>query len=286
MKMKKILITGAGSYVGTSVERYLNSFQGLYQVDTLDMKKSDWQSCDFSQYEVVFHVAGIAHVSKDKKLDELYFKVNRDLAIETAEKAKNEKVKQFIFMSSGIIYGIDEPVGKKVMIDESTKLKPRNAYGKSKQEADLYIQGLSSDEFHALCLRTPMVYGKNCKGNFQLLKKYANQLFVLPKITNYRSMIHIENLASCVKYCIDHNCCGVFYPSNREYVSTNSIISTIRKLNGKKTYYSSVLGFLVKKLSKRIALIRKIYGDLAYSEKMLTDDYIINDFEVSIKKSI
>lgn len=284
--MKKILITGAGSYVGTSVERYLNSFKGLYQVDTLDMKKSDWQSSDFSQYDVVFHVAGIAHVSKDKKLDDLYFKVNRDLAIEAAEKAKNAKVKQFVFMSSGIIYGIDEPVGKRVVINGSTKPKPQNAYGKSKLQADLYIQGLNSDEFHTLCLRTPMVYGKNCKGNFQLLKKYANKLFILPKITNYRSMIHIENLASCVKYCIDHNCSGVFYPSNREYVSTNSIVSTIRELNGKKTYYSRALGFLVKMLSKRIALIRKIYGDLAYSEKLLTDEYIINDFVASIEKSV
>lgn len=284
--MKKVLITGAGSYVGTSVERYLNSFEGLYQVDTLDMKKPDWKGYDFSRYDIVYHVAGIAHVSNDKKLDSLYFQVNRDLAIEAAEKAKKEKVKQFIFMSSGIIYGIDEPVGKQVMITGSTKPKPRNAYGKSKLQADLYIQSLNCDEFHTLCLRTPMVYGKDCKGNFQLLKKHANKLFILPKITNCRSMIHIENLASCVKYCIDQSCSGVFYPSNKEYVSTNSIISTIRKLNGKKTYYSSALGFLIRRMSKGTGLIRKIYGDLAYSEKLLINDYIINDFKTSIKKSI
>lgn len=284
--MVKVLITGSNSYVGTSVESYLNSFNGMYEIDTLDMKNDTWKDYDFSPYDVVFHVAGIAHVSKDKKLDNLYFSVNRDLTIKVAQKAKTSKVKQFIFMSSGIIYGVDEPVGQKVMINEFTEPKPRNAYGQSKLDADIYIQSLNSDEFHTLCLRTPMVYGKNCRGNFQLLKKHAGKLLILPRITNCRSMIHIENLASCVKFCIDHNSSGIFYPSNNEYVSTNEIISTIRKLNGKKTYYSRFLGGCVKLFSKRIALLRKIYGDLAYAENLLVSEYIINDFQTSIEKSI
>ena len=60
----------------------------------------NWKKADYSQYEVVFHVAGIAHVNADPKMEPLYYKVNRDLTIEIARHAQEAGVKQFIFMSS------------------------------------------------------------------------------------------------------------------------------------------------------------------------------------------
>ena len=84
--MKKILITGANSYIGTSVEKWLDKSE--YVVDTVDMIDGTWKEKDFSKYDVVFHVAGIAHVSTDPNMEDLYYKVNRDLTIKTAKKAK------------------------------------------------------------------------------------------------------------------------------------------------------------------------------------------------------
>ena len=74
--MKKILITGANSYVGTSFEEYMKNFNGDFQVDTIDMIDGSWRQYDFSKYDVVYHVAGIAHsdngkISKEK--EELLF---------------------------------------------------------------------------------------------------------------------------------------------------------------------------------------------------------------------
>ena len=60
-RKKKILITGSGSYVGTSVEAWLRQWPEYYQVDTLDMRTQTWRTHDFSAYDVVYHVAGIAH---------------------------------------------------------------------------------------------------------------------------------------------------------------------------------------------------------------------------------
>lgn len=108
---KKILITGAGSYVGESVKAYLEKFkndigESTYKVDTLDMLDESWRECDFSTYDVVYHVAGIAHADVGNVTEEqkaLYYKANRDLAVEVTEKAKSEGVKQFIFMSSMIV---------------------------------------------------------------------------------------------------------------------------------------------------------------------------------------
>ena len=106
--MKKILITGANSYIGISMEKWMKKWPEKYAVDTIDMKDGTWKGKDFSEYEVVFHVAGIAHVSTDANMEALYYKINRDLTIETAKKAKSDGVKQFIFMSSIIVYG-DKP---------------------------------------------------------------------------------------------------------------------------------------------------------------------------------
>ena len=138
--MKKILITGADSYIGTSVEKWLGKDPEKYQVDTVDMRTDSWKEKDFSPYDVVFHVAGIAHVKETKENQDLYYQVNRDLAYETATKAKSDGVRQFIFLSSMSVYGIDTGV-----IDKNTPVKPKSAYGKSKFQAEELINKLADD---------------------------------------------------------------------------------------------------------------------------------------------
>ena len=65
--MKRILIAGANSYIGTSLERYLleyNASQGRerYRVDTISQRDSQWEDYDFRGYDAVFQASGIAHV--------------------------------------------------------------------------------------------------------------------------------------------------------------------------------------------------------------------------------
>ena len=117
--MKRILITGANSYIGTSFAEYMAQWPDAYQVDAVDMIDGTWREKDFSGYDCIYHVAGIAHsdvgvITEEQK--SLYYKVNTDLTIETAQKAKNEGVKQFIFMSSAIVYGDSAPIGKRKVI--------------------------------------------------------------------------------------------------------------------------------------------------------------------------
>jgi len=126
--MKRILITGADSYIGTAFEKYVSSFPNDYSVDTVDMIDGSWKYRSFSGYDVVFHVAGIAHSDISKvgdEVKELYRKVNTELAIETAEKAKADGVSQFIFMSSMIVYGDSAPIGKEKVIPKIPFLPPQ-----------------------------------------------------------------------------------------------------------------------------------------------------------------
>ena len=153
--MKRILITGANSYIGTSFEKWLQQWPDKYYVNTIDMIDGSWRQKSFTGYDVVFHVAGIAHVKETKKNKELYYRVNRDLTYETATKARAEGVKHFIFLSSMSVYGIENGV-----INRNTLLNPTTNYGKSKLQAEKLIQPLNDDSFKVVILRPPMVYGK------------------------------------------------------------------------------------------------------------------------------
>lgn len=281
--MKKILITGANSFVGTNVEKRLLKEPNKYYIETLDMRDPKWKEFNFSNFNIVFHVAGIAHVSTKKRMNDLYFEVNRDLAIETANKAKESGVEQFIFMSSMIIYGKDNKIGKYTHVNVNN-YAPINAYGKSKLEADLEIQKLSNDKFHTTIIRCPVVYGENSKGNFLKLQKLALKLPIIPNIKNQRSMIHIDNLSEFVKLLIDDNKKGVFYPQNNDYMSTYEIMKKTRELHDKKVRSTKLFNWLIRLASFILPTIKKVYGNKTYDLELSKNikKYIVVSNEESI----
>lgn len=280
--MKRILITGKNSYIGTSVENWLMKEPDKYIVDTIDLKHGSWKTKDFSSYDVVFHVAGIAHVSTDPKMEDLYYKVNRDLTVETAEKAKADGVKHFIFMSSIIVYG-----NTKGVITRDTLLNPSNFYGKSKLQAEEGIQVLSDDSFNVVILRPPMIYGKGSKGNYPLLSKYAKIIPIFPNIDNQRSMLHIDNLCEFIKLMIDYNEAGLFFPQNKEYVKTSELVKTVAEVHGKKMILTKVFNPILS-LLKSTNLMNKVFGNLVYDQSISNyekGDYRVRTFKESIQQT-
>lgn len=241
--MKRILITGANSYIGTSFEKYLSQWTDRYTVDTVDMIGDSWKKKDFSNYDVIYHVAGIAHSDIGNATEEvkaLYYKVNTDLTIETAAKAKAEGVKQFIFMSSAIVYGDSAPIGKTKIITKDTIPTPGNFYGDSKLKAEKGILPLGDSNFKVVVLRPPMIYGKGSKGNYPLLAKYACKFPVFPDVENCRSMLYIENLLEFVRLIIENNESGIFFPQNEEYVKTSVLVKEIAKVHGKRVFLTRI----------------------------------------------
>lgn len=285
---RKVLITGAGSYVGTAVESWLMRNPEQYQVDTLDMMDEAWKEKDFSGYDVVYHVAGIAHADVGSVTEEqkkMYYRVNTDLAVETAEKAKMEGVKQFIFMSSMIIYS----GCKEKLIHEDTKPQPLNFYGDSKWQADQKIQALADETFKVVILRPPMIYGKGSKGNYPELAKLASRLPVFPIVKNKRSMLHIDNLCQFVKLMIDEDESGVFFPQNAEYSNTSDMVQMIAEVKGHRIImvpgtYPAVR--LMRKVPGKIGqLAEKAFGDYVYDMSMskYKKDYCVNSLRKSIQ---
>lgn len=279
--MKKVLITGAGSYIGSSFERWMKQWEDKYLVDTMDMINVDLDKASFSGYDVIFHVAGIAHRKETNENKDLYYKVNRDLAIETAKKAKREGVAQFIILSTMSVYGLTTGT-----INKDTVENPKNHYGKSKYEADCVIKELNDEFFKVAIIRPPMVYGKGCKGNYQTLRKFALKSCVFPSIKNQRSMIYIDNLTEFVRYIIDNGKTGVYFPQNLQYVCTSDMVKKIAEYNVHRIKMIGVFNFIIKNV--HIAIIEKVFGSLTYdmcdSVSMIESNKIV-DFDTSIRNT-
>lgn len=270
--MKKILITGANSYIGTSFESYIKeNFTEQYLVDTVDMLDGSWREKSFTGYDSVFHVAGIAHsdngkISKEK--EKLYYSVNTDLTIETAKKAKEDGAKQFIFMSSAIVYGESAPIGKQKMITKETPVSPANCYGDSKVQAENGLRELAEEGFKVIILRPPMIYGKESKGNYPILSKFAQKFPLFPYIKNERSMLYIENLCEFVRLMIENEEEGIFWPQNKEYSNTSEMVKMIAAIHGKKVRLIKGMGWLLKIMSHFTGLVNKAFGNLTYEKSM------------------
>lgn len=286
--MKKILITGANSYIGTSFEKYMEQFDD-YQINTLDMQDSNWKKYDFSQYDSVFHVAGIAHADVghvSEEIKQLYYKVNRDLTIEACLKAKDEGVKQFIFMSSMIVYS----GCKETFITKEIKPKAENFYGDSKLQADLAIQEFAADLFKVCVIRPPMIYGKGSKGNYPMLAKLATKLPFFPKVKNQRSMLYIDNLCEFIRLMIENEESGVFFPQNSEYTNTSELVKMISVVKGHRILIIPGTDMLVKRLTKLPGkmgmLSSKAFCNLTYDmtmSKYSKGNYCVKNLNESIK---
>ncbi len=293
--MKKILITGANSYIGTSVEKYLAKWPDHYKVDTIDMEKVDWKEKDFSIYDTVFHVAGIAHSDDGKptpEKKELYKKVNTELTIETAKKAKESGVKQFIFMSSSIVYGKAPKIGKTRIITAETKPSPDNCYGESKLKAEEGLKKLEKETengqgFKVVILRPPMIYGKNSKGNYPLLSKLAKKTRLFPRVNSKRSMLYVENLAEFIRLMIENEERGTFCPQNKEYVNTSELVKMVRTVHGKKTGLIKGFTWALKLLGVFTHKVSKAFGS-SYYEKSMSEykqEYRLVGLEESIRRT-
>lgn len=278
-----ILITGAGSYVGTSVERWIKNHSN-YRVDTLDMLKDTWRDTDFSQYDVVYHVAGIAHVNAKANMEALYYKVNRDLTIEVAQIAQKAGVKQFIFMSSMIVFHESQSLIPE-MITSDTLPCPNGFYGDSKLQAEKGLHELECDTFKVCILRPPMIYGPNSKGNFPRLIKLAAKTPVFPDFHNQRSMLYIDNLAEFVLQAVNRQLAGTFYPQNCELSDTVEIIRYFAKAQHHHVYFAKWLNPFVRIASHFLQPINKMFGTYYYAPQMsqMDFDYQLVSFEESLK---
>lgn len=276
--MKKVLITGINGYIGNSFKEYLSKNKIDIELDFISVRNDNWKSIDFSKYDSLLHLAGIAHVSKNKKYEQKYYEVNTHLSEAIAIKAKEQGIKQFVLMSSIIIYGRQ----KKITVD--TKPKPVDFYGNSKWEAEKLITSLETKDFKVAIVRPPMVYGEKSKGNFNKLKKLSKLTFIFPDVENKKSIIFIDHLCNFLELIISRQDRGIFLPQNKEIVSTSELVKLISSQNNKKIYFLKLNKSIVRVINKKIPFFDKIFGDLYYEKDLSLYASVYNKY--STKETI
>lgn len=268
--MKKILITGTKGYLGTSLKQYLSQWPE-YAVTSLSLREGQWEAFDLRGYDAVYHAAALVHQKKTKDdpacLGE-YRKINRDLTLRLAEKAKAAGVGQFLFLSTEAVYGLRAPYGKEIVIGAHTPTAPVDNYGISKLEAEQGLQELASASFRVAILRPPLIYGKGCTGNFRALEQMADRLPCFPKIENRRSMLYVENLNALVKLLIDRQDRGLFCPQDPEPLCTSQVVRAIAQAKGKRLALVPGFGWALGLLGHVSGSVGKAFGSLRYDEAL------------------
>ncbi len=259
--MKKVLVVGSNSYIGRKFREYILQMdkEGI-SADLVSALDGSWRQADFSSYDAVLHLAAMVHIKETKDMEMLYYRINHELAVEVAEKAKENHVKQFIFMSTASVYGL-----RTGCIDKETVPKPTTFYGKSKLAAEMDIMKLQDEDFRIAIVRPPMVYGEGCKGNYARLVKLAKFTPVFPEYHNKRSILHIKHLSELLAELIRNESSGYFHPQDDEYADTCELIVKIRKNMGKKTILISCFNIIINFLIKNhINIFQKMFGDFYY----------------------
>ncbi len=260
--MKRVVITGAGSYIGTHLHERLGRRGEAFAVREMDVHGA-WDAGAFLDCDCVAHVAGLAHRREEAGDAALYDRVNRALAVEVAQAARERGVKQFVFFSSMSVYGLT--CGR---ITAQTRPAPVTHYGRSKLEAEKALAALEDSAFRVAVLRPPMIYGRGCRGNYPRLAALAASLPLFPRVQNERSMLYIETLCAFLEKLIESGEGGLFFPQNREYVSTCALVAEIARCRGRRVHMVPGLGGLLGALAERGGTVGKVFGTLTYDQSM------------------
>ncbi len=279
--MKRVLVIGRNSYIGTAFQEYVKNTGTEIETDGISARDDAWKEVDFSRYDAILHVAAIVHKKESAEMQQQYETVNVQLPVEIAQKAKKAGVQKFLFMSTMAVFG-----NKQKMISVKSPCLPESMYGKSKLEAEKQLIELADEKFHINIYRPPMVYGKGCPGNYGRLAKLAYKMPFFPKIDNQRSMIYIENLCAYLYKGLEdtEENILIIHPQNAEYVNTINMIKKIRKVHGKKTIILPFPQKIMHILTARIGILQKVFGDLCYEKEMDKNCSTI-DFETSVQKT-
>jgi UDP-glucose 4-epimerase len=284
--MKKLLITGSSGFVGSY---FIHKYKDKYDIKTFSFLKDDIHSLNCNYTDTVLYLSALVHQMDGASCEE-YERVNVTQTLELAKKAKENGVKQFIFMSTVAVYGIETGV-----MNEKSDYTPLTEYGKSKLRAEIELQKLDNKNFKVSIIRPPIVYGKNAPGNMKSLLKLINKVPLLPfgKIENKRSMVYIGNLCHLVYEIITQEKLGIFLASDDQPLSTSRLIELMAKNLDKKVYlvkipfFESLLKILKPSFHKRLYGSLEVDNSITKEKLNLKNPYSVEDgIRLMIKKEI
>ena len=290
--MKKVLIIGKNSYIGKNFCSYAKKYSDI-SIEAVGASNGEWKEKSFKGYDSVLFLAGKVHQKETKQNQHEYDEINYKLAIEVAKKAQLSGIQQFIYMSTAAVYGDAGQQKGSVIIDENTIVEPNTAYGKSKRKAEISLLELEEqwqqdeNKMKVCIVRPPMVYGKECPGNFTRLYHLALKTPIFPMVHNQRSMIAIDNLCEFLYQLITQEKSGTYHPQDLDYIETSKLVGYMRKVNGKGILYTKKLNPFLSVAVNKIAIVEKVFGNYVYVKRISRYEgmeYQVTDVRKVLKK--
>ncbi|MBQ8240268.1 MAG: NAD-dependent epimerase/dehydratase family protein [Bacteroides sp.] len=287
--MKKVMLVGVGGYIGGKFTEYIHKNYPDWQVDAVDSMNRKWAEADFTGYDAVYNVSGLAHANARQGTEEQYYAVNGQLPIDVAMKAKAEGVPMFVQMSSMVVYGDMSGLGEEKNILEDTVPAEPTIYGKSKMMAERGLQKLVDETFQVAIMRPPLIYSEYARDNFPRLVNFAKKMPIFPKLKNQQSMVYVDNLCELVHLIIENNKGGIYYPQQECYIETSKIVKDIADAVGNKMWQTKFFNPFLKLFSKwdKLAFIHKAFGSITYDMSISNHfggKYRVVSYEESIRR--
>lgn len=300
-----ILITGIHGFVGGNLVVALKGHHALYGLDIVAPQKDgivktfSWKDIkstfcqQLSGFDVIIHLAGKAHDTKNQSVAQEYFDINTGLTQNIFDFFLKSSAKKFIFFSS-VKAVADSVVGN--MLTEEVIPTPKGPYGESKIKAEEYILSKlkvengelrvpGQKEKRVYILRPCMIHGPGNKGNLNLLYNVVKNGIPWPLgcFENSRSFTSIDNLSYVVeKILVQDISSGVYHMADDEPVSTNELVTMIGEAIGRKTCILKIN----RDLMKGCAMLGTWFHLPLNTERLgkLTENYIVCN--AKIKKAL
>ena len=222
--MKKILVTGAGGYIGSTlvplllgsgysvraVDRFFFGEDKLQQHPNLEIIREDTRTLNIENFDGVFAVIDLVAISNDPSgelFEKATFEINRDSRVRSAKLAKQCGVSRYVLPSSCSIYGFTDP---DIISDEDSQTNPLTNYAKANEQAEQVILPLHDENFTVTVLRQSTVYGYSPRMRFDLaingMTHGAWKTRKLPLMRDgaqWRPMVHVSDTARAKMFMLD-----------------------------------------------------------------------------------